>query len=103
MTSGSIYFNSLVGIGSNIHVVNLTNLDNSSSSIAMKEWNFSLGRLQCTPRRLHSYNFLPDVINLISEVHKVITAVLLGNAWVDALFFVHLATVSNKYLGLFSI
>ncbi len=28
---------------------------------------------------MHSYNFVPDIINLISEeVHKVITAVLLG-------------------------
>jgi len=33
-------------------------------------------------RRLHSYNFVPDIINLISEeIHEVITAVLLGHFW----------------------
>jgi len=33
-------------------------------------------------RRLHSYTFLTNIINLVSkEVHKVIAAVLLGNIW----------------------
>ncbi len=48
MTSGSTSFSSLVGIGSNIHVVgldDLTRLYNSSSSIAHNEWIFSSGDL----------------------------------------------------------
>jgi len=32
--------------------------------------------------QFYSYNFIPDIINLISEeIHKVITDVLLGNFW----------------------
>jgi len=52
MTSGSISFSRLVGIGSNIQVVDLDeliSLQNSSSLIAANEPNFSSGRLQCTP------------------------------------------------------
>ena len=57
VTSGSISFSGLVGIGSNIQVVDLDDL----TSLV---------------------NFLPDIIKLVSkEVHKVITAVLLGNVW----------------------
>ncbi len=44
MTSGSTYFSSLDGIGSNIHVVgfaDLTSLYNSSSPIVENEWNCS--------------------------------------------------------------
>jgi len=55
MTSGSISFSCLFGIGSKIHVVDLddlTSLDNSSSPIATNEWNFSQGH----------YNALPDGI-----------------------------------------
>ena len=51
MISGSISFNSLVGIGSNIHVVDfddLISLDNSSFPKAVNEFNFSSGTLQCT-------------------------------------------------------
>ncbi len=51
MTSGNISFSSLVGIGSNIQVVDLdelTSLQNSSSPTAINESNFSSGRLQCT-------------------------------------------------------
>ncbi len=51
MTSGSNYFSSLDGIGSNIHVVglaNLTSLYNYSSPIVESEWNCSSGDLQCT-------------------------------------------------------
>jgi len=51
-------------------------------------------------RQLHSYNFVPDIINLISEeIHKVITAVL-DTSGLEAFFFVSLATVSNRYLRL---
>jgi len=32
-------------------------------------------------RRLHSYNFLSNIINLVSKEVQVITAVLLGNVW----------------------
>jgi len=33
-------------------------------------------------RQLHSYHFIPEIINLISEeIHKVINAVLLGHFW----------------------
>jgi len=33
-------------------------------------------------RRLHSYNFLTDIINVVSkEGHKVITVVLLSNLY----------------------
>ncbi len=48
MTSGSTYFSSLDGIGSNIHVVgldDLTSFYNSSSPIAENEWNCSSGDL----------------------------------------------------------
>ncbi len=48
MTSGSTYFSSLDGIGSNIHVVglaDLTSLYNSSSPIVENEWNCSSGYL----------------------------------------------------------
>ncbi len=51
MTSGSNYFSSLDGIGSNIHFVglaNLTSLYNYSSPIVENEWNCSSGDLQCT-------------------------------------------------------
>jgi len=51
MTSGSNYFSSLVGIGSDIHVVDLddlTSLDISSFPFATNEWNFSPGRRHCT-------------------------------------------------------
>jgi len=43
MTSGSNYFSSLVGIGSDIHVVDLddlTSLDISSFPFATNDWNF---------------------------------------------------------------
>ncbi len=48
MTSGSTSFNSLDGIGSNIHVVclaDLTTLYNSPSPIVENEWNCSSGDL----------------------------------------------------------
>ncbi len=51
MTFGSTSFNSLDGIGSNIHVVglaDLTSLYNSSSHIVENESNCSSGDLQCT-------------------------------------------------------
>ncbi len=51
MTSGSISFSNLDGIGSNIHVVglaDLTSLYNSSSPIVENEWNCSSGDLYCT-------------------------------------------------------
>ncbi len=44
MTSGSTYFSSLDGIGSNIHVVglaDLTSLYNYTSPIVENEWNCS--------------------------------------------------------------
>ncbi len=46
--------------------------------------------------------FISDSIDLGSKVvHKIITAVLLGMPTpVDALFFVNLVTVLNKYRGL---
>ncbi len=54
MTSTSTSFSSLDGIGSNIHVVGHT--------------------------RLHGYNLISNSIDFGSKiVHKVITAVLLGN------------------------
>ncbi len=48
MTSGSISFSSLDGIGSNIYVVgldDLTSLYNYSSPIVENEWNCSSGDL----------------------------------------------------------
>ncbi len=51
MTSGSTYFSSLDGIGSNIHVVGLadiTSLYNSSSPIVENKGNCSSGDLYCT-------------------------------------------------------
>jgi len=39
-------------------------------------------------RQLHSYNFVLDIINLISEeIHKVIAAVLLGHFWASSFLF----------------
>jgi len=52
LTSGSISFISLVGIGSNLHFVDLDDLTsskNSSTLIAINELNFSFGRQQCNP------------------------------------------------------
>ncbi len=51
MTSGSTYFSSLDGIGSNIHVVGLADLSilyNSSSPIVENDWNCSSWDLYCT-------------------------------------------------------
>lgn len=79
MTSGSISFNSLVGIGSNIHVVDfddLTSLDNSSSHKAVNELNFSSGTLQCTVCAL--FSLILSILQ-VKNVHKVINAVLFGN------------------------
>ncbi len=45
MTSGSTSFSSLDGIGSNIHVADLTSLYHSSSPIVENEWSCSSGDL----------------------------------------------------------
>ena len=58
MTSGSISFNSLVGIGSNIHVIDLDDLMSlvkSSSPIAMNESNLSSGTLLSGAHRPKDY------------------------------------------------
>jgi len=110
MTSGSISFNSLVGIGSSIHVVDfddLTSLDNSSSPKAVNELNFSSGTLQCTVWRDTVVDgcmvIIFSLILSILQVKKFIKSLLLCSletSEVEALFLVNLATVSNKYLGL---
>jgi len=47
MTSGSISFSSLFGSYIHVDLDDLTNLDNSSSPIALNECNFSSWTLQC--------------------------------------------------------
>ncbi len=80
--TGNNSFNSLVGTGSNKHVVGLDdisdNLFSSSCPIVVKQWSFSLGALN-EAEVLDCY-CISDIIYFISkEIHKVITTKLWGN------------------------
>ncbi len=94
MTSASTSFSSLDGIGSNIHIVglaDLTRLYNSFSPIVENECNCSLrgsivhNLMWYCSWQLHGYCLISNSIDFGSKiVHKVITAVLLGNGEGDS-------------------
>ncbi len=96
MTSASTSFSSLDGIGSNIHIVglaDLTRLYNSFSPIVENAWNCSLrgsivhNLMWYCSWQLHGYCLISNSIDFGSKiVHKVITAVLLGNGGGDSLW-----------------
>ncbi len=107
--TGNNSFNSLVGTGSNKHVVGLDaviSLFSSSCPIVVKQLSFSLGAMN-EAEVLDAVESTFVIVFLISilSVKKFIKSLLLNCEGIfrsgDICLFVNLAAVLNKNLGLF--
>ncbi len=105
--TGNNSFNSLVGTGSNKHVVGLDaviSLFSSSCPIVVKHCSFSLGAMN-EAEVLDAVGSTFVIVFLILSVKKFIKSLLLNCEGIfrsgDICLFVNLATVLNKNLGLF--
>ncbi len=107
--TGNNSFNSLVGTGSNKHVVGLDaviSLFSSSCPIVVKEFFFGCDEFSSSTRhcRIYFCYCISDIIYILS-VKKFIKSLLLNCEGIfrsgDICLFVNLATVLNKNLGLF--
>ncbi len=106
--TGNNSFNSLVGTGSNKHVVGLDaviSLFSSSCPIVVQQLSFSLGALNEAEVRCRIYIVIAFLILSILSVKIFIKSLLLNCEGIfrsgDICLFVNLATVLNKNLGLF--
>ncbi len=106
--TGNNSFNSLVGTGSNKHVVGLDaviSLFSSSCPIVLKHCSFSLGAMNDAEilDAVESTFVIVFLMLSILSVKKFIKSLLLNGIFRsgDICLFVNLATVLNKNLGLF--
>ncbi len=108
--TGNNSFNSLVGTGSNKHVVGLDaviSLFSSSCPIVVKHCSFSLGAMNEAEvlDAVESTFVIVFLILSILSVKKFIKSLLLNCEGIfrsgDICLFVNLATVLNRNLGLF--